>query len=142
MVGSESRVLSHLNTAINVHVLPEQYSRALSAVSEDQLLPFIRSIYFEFKNNPSANREFKEFLDIVNLSGYSFGDWIKNINFIFSWLTERDQKAKFADIVQYVSCYYESQSSDSIGVFLELFGFERAETMNQNSLSKLGSPKY
>jgi hypothetical protein len=130
VASSESGILSYLDSQLNVRSVTSRYSELINSVSEELLINFIRNIYFEFKNNPTAESEFSELFELVEVSPYSTSDWINNLNIVYNWLCLHNRSAKFCDILQYVSCYFESQSSDSIEVFLELFGFERSKDRN------------
>ena len=126
MAGTESGILSYFDSKLNLRNITSQYSSLIKTVDDQCLVHFIRNIYFEFKNNPAIESEFRQLFKLIEISQYSTGEWIGNINFVYNWLSINNRKARFADILQYVSCYFESESSDSIETFLNIFGFERS----------------
>ena len=109
-----------------VERLNPEVVQLLASVDEVTLNTFIRLLFPEFKNNPRIYTQLQDFYTVVVDGSVGISIWLENIFVVFEWLKLQKKTATFDDVLQYVSCYFESNSDDSVAVFLVTYGFERA----------------
>jgi hypothetical protein len=106
---------------------PEQLE-ALETIPESEAAALVRHIYWECKNSPVARDILPTLFAAVEQSDRSFSEWIREIIEVFCWLERADSTARFADVVEYISCACEGSSlqpGHSIHWYLEQYGFAK-----------------
>jgi hypothetical protein len=132
MVGSESRVLDILSTVVPQNALTPTAQRAFSTISEALATDFVRAVYRELKNNPTAGDTLFALVESAHVSDAPLASWISEIVTTSKWLEERGRRAKLADMIDYVSCAVEGsslQQGHSVEWYLSNYGFERSEPL-------------
>jgi hypothetical protein len=134
MVKSESWVLDP--TVILTQLFPgeERLTSALEQCDSNDLVEFIRAIYGEFKNNPTARDAAESFYAQVMKSDRSIREWLQEILVVYRWLQERGLHAKLTDVVEYSSCAWVGDSTGGVKAYLDSCGFERS-FRNKSSLT-------
>lgn len=129
MARAESRVLAIVESVVPLAALADSERMVLAHVSDDQARNFVRAVYHEFKNNPLASAHLRALIERASASEYSLGEWIEQLVVAYRWLDERARRARFVDIVDYISCAMDGsmrQAGHDVAWYLEQYGFERS----------------
>jgi hypothetical protein len=130
MVSTSPRLLNIFGNILNLDQIDSTIKESLEKISDENLLKLNRIFFPYFKNNPNSNSLFLTFWKSVSFGSRSIGEWIIALDKLSDYLKNNNLNMKFEDFIEYSSCYFEAQSTESIEIFIDLYGIERACSKN------------
>lgn len=119
---------------VSIHTLSQDHQAILNQLAPDDAARLARYLYPEFKNNPRGATCLARFAEQVGSSALSIGDWSSQIIAVCEWLDARGQRARFDDIIEYISCALEGSSlqmGHDIQWYLDQYGFTKSEPVTR-----------
>jgi hypothetical protein len=122
-----------LSLLVPLNALSENHRAAVTKLSPERSAAIVRVLYPEWKNNPASVSHLSAVCERAVASEFSLEEWFEQITRMYDWLRERGRTARFADVLEYVSCAFEGSSlqpGHNLDWYLSNFGFERCSPLS------------
>lgn len=114
----------------SIQALSQDQQFVLNQLAPSDAARLVRYLYPEFKNNPLSVDCLARFAEKIRNSALSVSDWSSQIIVVYEWLAAHKKRARFDDVVEYISCALEGSSllmGHDIQWYLEQYGFTKSE---------------
>jgi hypothetical protein len=127
---SVTRPLDMLADIVSIQALSQDQQSVLNQLGPSDATRLVRYLYPEFKNNPLSAEYLARFAEKMRNSALSVSDWSGQIIAVYEWLAAYKKRARFNDVVEYISCALEGSSlqmGHDIQWYLDHYGFAKSE---------------